>query len=271
MGFLDGTKAKLKANRAYQAHIKANQAADAGHIADAKQKYAEALSMYEEARQLGCKRANILQAYAVLLMREGQLDKAREVMLEIEKIKGLTADDWFNLRLNYSICQWKLGQLDKAIETVRRAGRERMSGGIYNTLGMFLVDKAQQTGDFEEALAFNLEALEYDDEDPATLDNLGQLYGLMAQSESEKGNADQAADYRKKARDYMLKAHKLKPRQITTIYYLAQMCREDGEIDRARALVNSASDIYFSALCPVSRERMDALAAELAKSENVKN
>lgn len=260
MGFFDAAKATVKGNKAYQMHAAANKLTDEGKVSEARSRYTEALKLYAEAVEAGCNRANILQGYAILLMREGELEKAREIMLKIEKIKGLTANDWFHLRLNYSIYQWKTGKLDKAIETIRRAAGDKMNSAVYTTLGMFLVDEARETRDFEKALAFNMEALEYDDEDAATLDNLGQLYLAMETAEADR---DKAKEYRDKARKYFEKAHEEKPRQITTIYYLARMYHEDGEDERAREVLKDVDTIYFSAICPVSRQDMRALSAEV--------
>ena len=65
-----------------------------------------------------------------------------------------------------------------------------MNGSIYGTLGMYWVDKARQTGEFGPALEFNRQAMDYDDEDAATLDNMAQLHEAMAEAEKDKEKAD---------------------------------------------------------------------------------
>lgn len=263
MGLFDRSKGKMKANLAIKAHSDANKLCDKGQIAEAKKRYEEALAHYAEAYNAGYKACNYMQSYAILLMREGQIDKARSILLEVQNIKGLSKDDWHNLRVNYSIAQWKLGQIDKAIETIGHAAREKMNSSVYNTLGMYLLDKARITGEFEEALSFINQAMNYDDEDAATLDNLGQLYMIMADAEKAKGEAEKASEYTRNARKYLEAAHKNKPRQITTIYYLATLMLEAGETDAAREMVHNADDIYFSDLCSVSRKDMDMLAEKI--------
>lgn len=263
MGLFDKSKGKMKTNLAIKAHSDANKLCDKGQIAEAKKRYEEALAHYDEAYNSGYKACNYLQSYAILLMREGHLEKARSILLEVQDIKGLSKDDWHNLRVNYSITQWKLGQIDKAIETIGHAAREKMNSSIYNTLGMYLVDKARITGEFDEALAFINQAMDYDDEDAATLDNLGQLYMIMADAEKAKGEVEKAAEYTQKARKHLEAAHENKPRQITTIYYLATLMLEAGETEAAREMVQKADDIYFSSLCAISRKDMDALAEKI--------
>ena len=260
MGFFDAAKAAYNGNRAYHLHVDAGKLAGEGKVAQAKQKYTEALKLYGEAARQGSLAPNVLQAYTVLLMREGEFEKARALMEETSKKKGLSDGDWAQLRIQYSIYLWHTGQVDRAIETIQRAAARGMNGSIYGTLGMYWVDKARQTSDFGPALDFNREAMDYDDEDASTLDNMGQLYEAMAEAEGPGG---QAGAYRAQARDYYKKALEQKPRQITTIYYLARMLHREGDDAGARKLLSVKDTLYISAICPVNREMIDALAAEI--------
>ena len=258
MGFLDGARANAYANKGYKEHAAANRLSDDGKKEEARKKYAAALGLYREAEKLAPMNVNYLMGYIILLMREGFFEEAKEKMLAAEKRKDLKKDGWYSLRLYFSYYQWHCGELDKAIETIRRAGKEKMTGLIYSTLGMYLIDKARQTGDFTEAMSFNLEAMDYDDEDGATLDNMGQLYDAMSRAEPDK-----AEEYHKKAIDYFKKAREAKPRQITTIYWLAKLFHEDGDDVRARKVLTPVPTLYYSRLCPVSEEMMDALVKEV--------
>ena len=260
MGIFDSAKSAYNGNRAYHLHVDANKLASEGKVAQAKEKYQAALKLYDEAARQGNLAPNILQAYTLLLMREGAFEKARELMEDMSRRKGLSDADWVQLRLQYSIYLWHAGQLDRAIETMQRAAAKGMNGSIYSTLGMYRVDKARQTGDFGPALDFNREAMEYDDEDASTLDNMGQLYEAMADAE---GPGAQADGYRAQAKTYYKKALEQKPRQITTIYYLARMLHREGDDTGARRLLSSKDTLYISAICPVTREMIDALAAEV--------
>ena len=260
MGFFDAAKAAYNGNRAYHLHVDAGKLAGEGKVAQAKEKYQAALKLYDEAVRQGNNAPNIMQAYTLLLMREGEFEKARSLMEAMSRQKGLSEDDWFQLRIQYSICLWHAGELDKAIETIGRAAAHRMNGSIYGTLGMYWVDKARQSGEFGPALEFNRQAMDYDDEDAATLDNMAQLYEAMAEAE---GDEKQAEAYRAQALDYYKKAHAEKPRQITTIYYLARMLHRNGDDEAARKLLADRDTLYISAICPVTREMLDQLAAEV--------
>lgn len=259
MGLFDGVKGTLTGTKAYRTHVAANKLMDQGRPAEARQKFMQALALYDEANRLGGADLTVQRAYGVLLMREGRFQDAHDVMVKVSKRKDLKEQDWFNLRVQFSLYLWKTGQLDKAIETINRAAAIQTNGMIYSTLGMYLVDKARQTGDFAEALAYNEQALDYDDEDGSVLDNMGQLYEAM----SEAAEGEQAEEYRAKALDFYEKAHKAKPRQITTLYYLARMYHRNGDNARARELLANRDKLYISAVCPVRPDMMEALAAEI--------
>lgn len=248
MGLFGGMDAK----KAYGEHIQGNKMIEAGKTEEGKAKHKEALQLYEKAYAAGkLNKASYMLAYGVLLLRYGQLEKAKEIMLATEKVPGITAAEKNQLRINYSVCQWRMGYLDKAIENMKAAGSSGMNGMIYTTLGYYLIEKAIQTGDFEEAVAFNKEAMEYDDEDAAELDNMGQLNYAM-------GNTAEALKY-------FEKAHEQKPTQTSTLYFLAKMYNEAGRKAEALEMIDKALNGNYSALCSVTYEQSLALKKEIEK------
>lgn len=244
-----GFRANWDSRKAYQAHLQGNQLIDKGDSAGAKEKHELALSLYEKSYAGGVRNANILMAFGVLLMRFGRCEEARDRFLECERQKDLDAKSKKQLRINYSVCQWKLGNLDKAIELMKTAAAAGKTSMIYTTLGYYLIEKAIQTGDFEEALEFNKEGLEYDEEDAGALDNMGQLYYAMGDKE--------------KAFDFFTKAHEAKPTQVPTTYFLARIYNERGNKEKAREFVEKCLEGNFSALCSISKEQVQALSNEI--------
>lgn len=263
MGFLDSLKGNTVGAKAYRTHVSAMQLRKAGKYAESEAKLDEAIRLYGEAYAAGYRKTAALQGYALLLMLRGEFPRARELMLECSKDRSMTADDRLMLRVDFSICQWKMGKLDKAIETIQNAAQTKKNGSVYTTLGMFLVEKARQTGEFDEALKFNEEALEYDDEDAGVLDNVGQLYMAMSEKMRADGNAEEAQSCRQKALDALKKANELKPDQISSTYFLAKLLHEDGEDAKARDLLDHVLKIPFSAMMQVSREEVEALRREV--------
>lgn len=260
MGLFNGAKAQISGRKAIRTHIAANQASNEGRIAEAKEKYAQARKYYEEALAEGTEKATVHQGFAILLMRMGEFDRAMSLMEKLSRSKGLKDEDWFDLRLNYAVCLWKKGRLDDAIATGYRAAQIKKCAAIYGTLGMFLVEKADQTGAFEAAKTFNGEAMDYDDEDAGVLDNMGEMLEAMSRHETDP---EQARACREEAKAYYVKAHEAKPRQITTIYSLARMYHEDGQNAEARKVLSSAKDLYYSAVCSVSEDMMENLKKEV--------
>ena len=61
-----------------------------------------------------------------------------------------------------------------------------------------------------------------------------------------EGDAEKVKAERKLAYDFFTRAHKLKPRQITTLYYLAKMLEEDGQKERAKEFIDAALAGTFS-------------------------
>ena len=122
--------------------------------------YENALKLFDEAYNEGLKEMNSLLTYSVLLIRKGEYQKARELLVKIQKYP-MSEDNRRQLMVNYASCAYKLGNVAKGIELLERMHQKGPSGMVYETLGYLYVE----AGDYEKAVSFNLEAYEYDDED----------------------------------------------------------------------------------------------------------
>ncbi|MBQ8971664.1 MAG: hypothetical protein IJ074_01090, partial [Clostridia bacterium] len=249
--------------KAYRMHSSAMQLRKNGKYQECEEKLDEALKLYDEAYQKGERKFGILSGYAVLLMRKGEFEKAREVMLTASKDKSITPEDRQQLRIDYALCQWKMGRLEKAIETMCNAIGSNKSGSIYNTMAVLLIEQARATGEFEEAIAWNREALDYDDEDAEALDNMAQLNLALSDAAKAKGETEEAEKYRQEALRYFESAWKNKPSQITSAYYYAKMLYEGGDIVKARKVLATIHGIPISAMVQVSKDEVDALEKKL--------
>ena len=141
---------------------------------------------------------------------------------------------------------YKLGDPDKALEVLEVQQKKAESGLVYETLGYLLVE----AGDFDKSLEYNLKALEYDDEDPITLDNLGQTYYRLK-------------DDKETAKGYFDKALEQKPGQLDTLYFLAQYDIEAGNREAAREKLETVRDGRFSPLNFASKEKAEELLKTL--------
>ena len=211
----------------------------------------EAFQMYEELYAQGVVQASYMLPYAVLLLREGgdeNFIKVKEVLVKAQNASDLSDEKRRQLLTNYSVACWKLGEKEKAIETMEAVHRKYPCGLVYQTLGYLYVEM----GDAEKALAYNLEALEYDDEDSIVLDNLGQLYYRLLNDKEQ-------------ALTYFQKANKFNPKQIDTLYFLSRYDIERGKIKDAVEKLETALLGNFSPLNYLDRTAITLETEELKK------
>lgn len=231
-----GLKQELRARKALMNHSKGNT----------EEAYREYEAMYAEGTLTAAK---YLLPYSILLLRRGEYEKTREVLKKAEKAPGGLDDSQRALLLNnYAVASWKLGKMDYAIELLQKVHAKTPSGNSYATLGFLLVER----GNYDEALSFNKDAVEYDDEDAILLDNLAQTYYRLGGDEGQK-----------EARAWFEKAVKFKPDAIDTNYFLACYDIADGKFDDAREKLEICSAGRVSPLNYATRERVSELLKSL--------
>ena len=214
--------------------------------AHGKNEYEKAMQLYEEAYEKGMDKPRLLRGYSVLLIRTGHFDKALEVLKKIEALPGLTPAEKTDLHVNYAIILWQKGRLDHAMEILEDEFRHMKNGTMYSIIGYLKIEQ----GDADAAIAFNKEALEYDDTDPVYLDNMGQTYyRLVGDKET--------------AKTYFDKAITLKPTAIDTNYFLSLYDIEAGDKEKAIERLKTARSGFFSPLNYATPEMIDAKLAEL--------
>lgn len=223
----------------------ANMIGQKAMVAHGKAEYDKAIKLYEEAYEKGMNQPRLLRGYSVLLIRTCQFDKALEVLKKMEKLP-LQPKDKDDLHVNYAIILWQKGHLDRAMQVLDDIFRHSKNGSIYSIIGYLKIEQ----GNAEEALAFNKEALEYDDQDPVFLDNLGQTYfRLLGDKEA--------------AKPYFEKAFELKPAAIDTNYFLAQYAIDEGDYEKAREYLETAKKGFFSPLNFATPSKIDEKLVEI--------
>ena len=269
MGFLT----QIKANKAYRLQQKGQKE--------------EARKLYEEAFAEGMNDPRYNLAYALMIIREGEYQKAKEFLVKHQKAPGMTPSQRVTLLVDYAACCFRLGDVDKGINTLEQQFRKGETGLLYQTLGYLYVEKydAANRPDFEEqteksgepeetavteetaadeetetketekalspretweeglkkAEEFLRKSVEYDEEDPICLDNMGQF--IYRVQEDKAG-----------AREWFDKAYALKDSQIDTLYFLSRYDEEAGDREAALEKLEKAADGRFSPLNYCSRE-----------------
>ena len=225
MGLFDA----LKVRKAVMLHNK-------GDLAGAK-------AAYEALYADGVMDAAYLLPYTILLLREGNeadAEKVKEILRKVEKLPGLSAQQKTEIHINYACAQYKLGNLPEAIHLLEASHKHSPTGILYETLGYLYVE----AGDAEKGLPFNEEALDYDDEDPITLDNMGQMYYRVLND-------------REKALPYFQKAVEIKENQIDSLWFLSRYDLEKGDKAAAREKLETALSGRFSPLNYASKEMVE--------------
>ncbi len=227
-----GLKANLKARQAVALQSRGNSEA--------------ALQAFEEAVAGGTTDARAILSYTVLLIRKGEYAKARELLVKIQKNPAIGPDQKKQLFVNYAVCVYKMGEIEKGIALLERQHQHTPCGIVYETLGYLYVE----SGNAEKALSYNQEALEYDDEDSIVMDNLGQTYYRLLNDKAT-------------AKTYFDKAIALRPSQIDTLYFLAQYDIEAGDKAAAKEKLERALEGRFSALNHANKPEIERVLATL--------
>ena len=112
----------------------------------------EAIKVYEECFAEGMDDPRYNLAYALLIIRKGEYQKAKDFLVKHQKAPGMTPEQRVNLLVDYAACCFRLGDLDKAINTLEQQARKGETGLIYQTLGYLYVEKydAANKPDFPE-------------------------------------------------------------------------------------------------------------------------
>lgn len=265
MGFF----ATLKAQKAYALHGK-------GNLEGAKK-------LYQEAMDKGLDAARFMLSYSILLIREGEYQQAKDVLVKAQKAPGLMAEQKVQIFMNYAVCCFKMGDLNRGVDLLEKQHIHKASGNVYQTLGYLYVEKFQpenkpvaqiapepQEGEepvqvktqqeideewqqgIEKAKAFILESIEYDDEDAVCLDNMGQFcYRVLGDKAS--------------AKEWFDKAIEIKEGQIDTLWFLSRYDVERGDKAAAVAKLEKALEGRFSPLNYVTKQLVEKEIAALKK------
>ena len=210
----------------------------------------KALKHYVKAYEKGCSLPAPMSAYGLMLLRRGEYEKALEVLRYTRTLK-LDTQQWGFVYQNLGLTYWKLGQIDKAVEIFKKVFEKVQTVSVYGTLGFLLIAQGDITGNYEEALAFNQKAYDYDSEDASIVDNLGQVNYRL-------GNTQEAETL-------FQKALSIKSTQFDTLYYLAKIRFEQGNKKEAMEYIQRAMEREESTLSTVPKEKAAELQKEIEK------
>ena len=267
MGFMTS----IKANKAYRLQQKGQKD--------------EALKLYEEAFAEGLNDPRYVLAYALIMIRNGEYQKAKDFLVKHQKAPGMTQDQRTTLFVDYAACCFRLGNIDKGISTLEQQFRKTETGLLYQTLGYLYVEKY----DAANRPAFDEPAEpETAEEQPA---EAGEETGAEAAEAAGEANSpreawdagvEKAEDFIRKSLEYddedaicldnmgqflyrvredreaakpwFDKAIAIKDKQIDTLYFLSRYDEEAGDREAALEKLEKAAEGRFSPLNYCDRE-----------------
>ena len=267
MGFMT----PIKANRAYRLQQKGQKE--------------EALKLYEEVFAEGLRDPRYILSYALILIRDGQYQKAKEFLVRNQKAPGMTGSQRTTLLVDYAACCFRLGDIDKGINTLEQQFRKGETGLLYQTLGYLYVEKydaanrpAEQEAPAEPVTEEAGEPAEAAAEETAEEKALSPLEAweagfakaeeFIAKSveydEEDPICLDNMAQfiYRAKgdkagAKEWFDRAYAIKDSQIDTLWFLSRYDVEAGNKEAALEKLEKALGGRFSPLNYCNREAVE--------------
>ena len=264
MGFM----ATIKAQQAMRAHGK-------GDLEQAKKLYEEAIDKglmsarpmlgyailliregsYDKAMPLLIKaqkcpdltpdqKSQLFVDYAACLMKKGELDKAIHLLekqhnrapigLTYQTLGYMYVEKYSGAKPVAEAAPEKAAEAPEMPDTLETEASAEEAAEQPKVKMQEDIDREWQEG-IDKMFAFIQESVDYDDEDPVCLDNLGQAYYRVT------GEKD-------KAKEWFEKAHAEKDSQIDTLWFLSRYDLEAGDKAAAIAKLEKALDGRFSPL-----------------------
>lgn len=203
-----------------------------------------AINWFDKAHKTGKAKPRTVTSYAYLLLKSGKLEESEKVLNKLLESK-LHTDDEMYAKSNLALVLWKKGRLDGAVAMLEEVIKSFKTSTIYGSLGYLLILK----GDLDRALAFNLEAYEYNSSNTVILDNLGQTYYL-------KGDYD-------KAEEIYSKLMSSNPTFPEAYYNYGLVLVKKGSTKKALETMQKALHYKLSFLSTVTREEIESAIDEI--------
>ena len=241
----------------------------------------EAIRLYEEAFAEGLNDPRYCLPYALMIIRDGQYQKARDFLIAHQKAPGMTPQQRTELLVYFATCCLRLGNVDKGISTLEQQFRKAETGLIYQTLGYMYVEKYDLANkpDFAAAAQEVQQEAEASEEAPAEGEEQETEEAPEAKPDPEaEWNAGvekaeafirQSIEYddvdavcldnmgeflyrvrgdREGAKEWFDKAIAVKDTQIDTLYFLSRYDLEAGNQSAALEKLEKAAGGRFSPL-----------------------
>lgn len=204
----------------------------------------EAIKWFKRAYDSGNAKPTMIISYAYVLLKSGEVDQSGNILDKVIA-SGIEKDDKLYARANRALVYWKKDRLDDAVAELEEVFWDYKTTTVYGSLGYLLILK----GDMGKALAFNIEAYEYNSSNAVILDNLGQTYYLVGENE--------------KAVEVYEELMKKNPTFPEAYFNYGLVLQKKEENEKALEYMKKALDYKFTYLSTVTREDIETWVNKL--------
>ncbi len=200
----------------------------------------KALQYFKKASEIKNCSARIATSYAYLLLKEKDVDGSKEILDKLMNKSNLKLEEESIIKMTLALVYWKKDDIDLAVKTLEEVYSKFKNSTLYESLGYLLIIQ----GDYNKALEFNLEALDYDESNDVIKDNLAQSYYHLE-------NYDKALEVYE---------------NLTTkgasfaepYYYYGLLLEQKGEIEKAKEMMKTALTFKESFLSRLSKDMIES-------------
>jgi tetratricopeptide (TPR) repeat protein len=218
--------------------------AQRGNLAYMKGNREQALIWMEKAYRSKAMLPKHQVGYGYLLMKTGDLSTAEKMFEDVLRTTNV-ADARIQARLNLATVYWLQNKRDESLSVLQEIALEVKNTLVYGNYGYFQI----LHGDLETALAYNLEAYDYNDNDLTIIDNLAQNYYLL-------GRLAEADEIYTKV---MAKT----PKHAESYYFYAKTLQALGRTQEAREQIEKSLEKELALITPLTKEDIEGFANEL--------
>jgi Flp pilus assembly protein TadD len=209
-----------------------------------KSEYEQALVWFKKAYDSKpCPEAHQI-GYGYILMRTGNAKQAEPILKKIQHTTK-KRDNRIQAQSNLATSYWLQGRREECLALLEEVFEQYKNSLIYGNLGYFKL----LNGDFEAALAFNLEAYAYNSDDKTIIDNLAYNYYLLGQMEQ--------------AEEIFAQLVPKSPKFADPHYFYALTLEKQGKFEAAIEQIQLALSKDAAFITPITRDEIEQVALRL--------
>lgn len=213
----------------------------------AKGNYEKAIKIFKVADVIGNLNVNNKSFYGYALLRSGDPESAQVVLRGILPYTKEKTADRYQIKNLLALTYWKLGNLEDAIEELEEVvEQDYKTTVVYQNLGLLY----NLSDDREKALAFNLEAYEYNSDDNIILDNLAEAY-------AKSGDFEKAIEYYEK----LLEGEK-EPHFPEAYWGYGEVLIKRGQKDKGIEMIEKSLTKKFTYLSTKTKEQVEEMLSQ---------